>query len=240
VTPLTPATTGTQPEWGLGFGALSPPTISPSSGLTSGTVVTASDGTWSATPQSFTYEWQRCNSSGGSCSPIGGANAKTYTVSAIDDGSTLRVTVTATVSSGSASSTSGPTSLIQQATSVAGAPPSVVEVPTMTVTPPFGQTPPAGQILVGSTFSAGLGTWRGQFPLSFAYQWKKCDASGSCFAIAGATSSSFVPGIDLYNWRIAVGVIASNSIGKAEATSQAWGPLTALPPRGSITPPITG
>jgi hypothetical protein len=240
VTPFSPAVSGTQPEWGLGFGPLAPPSISPSSGVTVGSVLTATDGTWSAPPQSLAYQWQRCNSSGGSCTPISGATAKTYTVGSADDGSTLRVTVTATVTTGSASSTSGPTSLIQQAQSVAGQPPTVIEVPTMSVTPPLGQTPPAGAILVGSTFSTGLGTWRGQFPISFAYQWKKCDVGGSCFAIPGATSSSFTPGLELFNWRIAVGVIATNTLGKAEATSQPWGPLTALPPRGSITPPITG
>jgi Ca2+-binding RTX toxin-like protein len=239
-TPLSPATPGAQPEWGLSFGPLAPPTISPGSGITTGTTVTATDGSWSATPQSLAYQWLRCNSAGSSCNPIPGATSKTYTVTSADDGSTLRVTVTATVSSGSASSTSAATALIQQSQSVAGQPPTVVEVPTMIVTPPLGQVAPAGQILVGSTFGAGLGTWRGQFPLSFAYQWKKCDPSGSCFAIPGATSSSFVPGSELYNWRIAVGVIASNSLGKAEATSQPWGPLTALAPRGSITPPITG
>jgi hypothetical protein len=238
--PLSPATTGSQPEWGLSFGPLAPPTISPGSGITTGTTVTASDGSWSATPQSYAYQWLRCSSSGGSCVPIPGATSKTYTVTSSDDGSTLRVTVTATVSTGSASSTSAATALIQQSQSVAGQPPTVVEVPTMTVTPPLGQVPPSGQILVGSTFSAGLGTWRGQFPLSFAYQWKKCDPTGSCFAIPGATSSSFIPGIELYNWRIAVGVIATNSLGKAEATSQPFGPLTALRPAGSITPPITG
>jgi hypothetical protein len=231
---------GTDPDWGLLFGPLVPPTINPSSGITTGTTVTASDGTWSATPQSFAYQWLRCNSAGAACTTISGATSKTYTITSAEDGFTLRVTVTATVSSGSASSTSAATALIQQSLSVAGQPPTVMEVPALSVTPPFGQTPPAGQILVGSTFGAGLGTWRGQFPLSFAYQWKKCDPSGFCYAIPGATSSTFTPGIDLYNWRIAVGVIATNSLGRAEATSQPWGPLVALAPRGSITPPITG
>jgi hypothetical protein len=240
VTPLSPGTPGTQPEWGLSFGPLSPPTISPSSGITVGTVVTTSDGTWSATPSSFAYQWQRCNSAGSSCVAISGATSKSYTVTDADNGSTLRATVTATVSSGSGSSTSTATALIQQAQSVAGQPPTVIEVPTMTVIPPLGQTPQAGQILVDSSFSAGLGVWRGQFPITYAYQWKKCDSRGSCFAIPGATSSSFTPGSAFYNWRIAVGVIASNVLGSAEATSQPWGPLTALAPRGSITPPITG
>src|SRR6185312_6774088 len=98
---------------------------------------------------------------------------------------------------------------------VAGAPPSVIEVPSLFVTPPLGQVPPTGQILVLSTFSAGVGTWRGQSPLSFTYQWKKCDTGGSCFAIPGATASTFTPGADLFNWRIAVGVTGTNTLGTA-------------------------
>jgi hypothetical protein len=231
---------GTDPDWGLLFGPLTPPTISPSSGLSVGTVLTASNGTWSATPQSFAYQWQRCNSSGGSCSAISGATDPTYTLTAADDGFTFRVTVTATVSSGSGSSTSPATAVFQQTFSVAGQPPSVVEVPTVTTTPPVGETPPAGTVLVGSTMSAGIGTWRGQFPISFAYQWKRCNATGPCFAIPGAISSSFTPTFDLNGWRIAVGVIASNTLGKAEATSLPTPPLALLAPRGSITPPITG
>jgi WD40-like Beta Propeller Repeat/RTX calcium-binding nonapeptide repeat (4 copies) len=231
---------GDTPEWGLSFGPLAPPSISPSSGITDGTVVSASNGTWSATPSSFAYQWQRCNSAGASCSAISGATSQTYTVTSSDQGSTLRITVTATASSGSGSSTSGPTSLIQQAQSVAGLPPTVVEVPTMFVSAPFGQTPPPGQIVVGSSFSAGLGIWRGQFPLSYGYQWKKCDATGSCFTILNATSSSFTPGLDLFGWRIAVTVAATNTLGRAEATSQAWGPLTAVAPVGTVTPLVTG
>jgi hypothetical protein len=240
VTEFSGPVAGTEPEWGLTFGPLSPPTVSPTFALTEGSVVTASTGTWSATPSSFTYQWQRCNSAGASCNPISGATSSTYTVSSSDNGSTLRVAVTATASGGSGTSTSAATSLIQQATSVPGLAPTIVDVPTIFVTPPSGQTQPEGKVLIGSFFSTGLGTWRGEFPLTYTYQWKKCDDKDNCYTIPGATASTFVPGAELFDWKIAATVIAKNAIGITESTSKTSGKLTALAPRGTVTPPVTG
>src|SRR5439155_10438342 len=55
----------------------SPPTISgtPQDGLT----LAASAGSWSGSSASYAYQWQRCDSSGGSCSAIGGATTASYT-----------------------------------------------------------------------------------------------------------------------------------------------------------------
>src|SRR5689334_25194025 len=71
----------------------SPPTISgtPKEGST----LTANDGTWTNSPTSFTYQWQRCASDGRSCGDITGAASKTYTPAASDVGHALRVAVTA-------------------------------------------------------------------------------------------------------------------------------------------------
>ena len=88
-----------------------PPTISGTP--TVGQKLTAANGSWSgSTPMTFTYQWSRCDSSGGSCAAIGGATASTYTLASVDAGNTLRVSVTAKNSAGSSTATSVPSAVI--------------------------------------------------------------------------------------------------------------------------------
>jgi hypothetical protein len=240
VTPLSPAASGSEPEWGLGFGVTAPPTISPTSGLTAGTVLTATPGTWSASSPTFTYQWQACNAAGGACSSINGATASQYVVVAADSGSTFRVTVTATQGSSAASATSAATAVFQAAESAVGVAATNVTLPTVSVRPPAGSSLDPGVVPVGAALTASVGSWRGQLPIRFDYQWKKCDATGSCFAIPAATSAFFTPGIDLFGWRVAVGVTGTNSLGSQQVTSIPTAAVTALAPDLSITPPVTG
>lgn len=81
------------------------PTISGAAQV--GQTLTASTGTWTQSPASFTYQWNR----GGT--PIGGATSSTYVPVTADIGSTLTVSVIATNSFGSsAPATSAPTSAV--------------------------------------------------------------------------------------------------------------------------------
>jgi WD40 repeat protein len=75
-----------------------PPAISGTA--TVGQLLSASTGTWTGSPTSYTYKWRRCNSSGAKCTAIAGATASTYTVTSGDLGHTLRVYVTASNSHG--------------------------------------------------------------------------------------------------------------------------------------------
>jgi thermitase len=91
-----------------------------------GETLSASAGSWSGSPTSYSYQWQRCDSSGAGCSSVGGATAASYALTGADIGATIRIVVTATNSAGSASASSAATAVVTSAP----APPS----PTQTLT----------------------------------------------------------------------------------------------------------
>jgi hypothetical protein len=99
---------------------LAPPAVA-SSPTVSGTAqqgqtLTAGSGTWSGTqPINYAYQWQRCDSTGGNCAPIGGATATAYMLTAADVGSTVEVAVTASNLAGSATASSAATAVVQAA-----------------------------------------------------------------------------------------------------------------------------
>jgi hypothetical protein len=91
-----------------------PPTVSgtPQQNQT----LTANPGTWTGgKPQTYTFQWRRCDSNGGSCADIGGATGGTYVLKDVDVGRTLRVRVTAHNSLGARAATSTPTGVVNKA-----------------------------------------------------------------------------------------------------------------------------
>lgn len=72
---------------------------------TEGQTLTASTGTWTGTPTSYSYQWKRGVTNVGS-------DQNTYVLVAGDVGSTITVTVTATNAGGSTAATSDPTAAI--------------------------------------------------------------------------------------------------------------------------------
>ncbi len=81
-----------------------------------GQQLSASTGSWSGSPSSFTDQWEDCDGSGANCTDISGATASTYTPTAADVGHTLRVLVTAHGAGTPATATSAATAVVQAAT----------------------------------------------------------------------------------------------------------------------------
>jgi hypothetical protein len=84
---------------------------------TEGQTLTATNGSWSPSPTSFTYQWQRCNKTGASCTNVSGSTQKTYSVGSGDVSSTLRVLVSASNAGGSTTATSAVTAAVVAAKS---------------------------------------------------------------------------------------------------------------------------
>jgi hypothetical protein len=165
--------------------------------------VTASNGTWSNSPTSYAYSWAQCDKNGDNCTAESGATGNTYKVQSADVGHTLRVTVTATNSDGSATATSAPTAVVSSA-----AAPGNTSAPTI-----------SGTTQVGSTLTAANGSWSGS-PTGYTYVWSRCDQTGSsCAAIGGATANTYkLQQVDA-GATLRVTVTATNSAGSTSATS---------------------
>jgi hypothetical protein len=203
-----------------------PPTISgqPQQGMT----LAATSGSWTgSTPIAFSYQWERCDSSGSGCNDIAGATNQTRTLGSADVGFTVRVSVTATNGAGSASARSDPTAVVTAANAPLNtAPPSI-----------------SGEARQGQTLSASSGTWQGTQPIGYGYQWQRCDTSGgSCGAISGATAQTYTLAGDDVGHTLRVVVMASNAAGSASAVSGATATVAAFgtAPANRVAPAVSG
>jgi thermitase len=77
-----------------------------------GQTLTTGTGSWSGSPTSYAYKWQRCDGAGANCTDVPGAATSTYSPASSDVGYSMRAVVTATNSGGSASASSAPTAVV--------------------------------------------------------------------------------------------------------------------------------
>lgn len=194
-----------------------PPALS-GAAVDGGTLQT-STGTWTGIqPISYSYQWRRCTAAGSGCSSISGATATSYAVTSADVGSTLSAVVTARNKAGTSTSRTTPSAV------VAAEPPEDASPPALSGTPTAGQT-----------LTASTGSWDGTKPLSYAFQWERCDAADGCAAITGATAASYAASSADLGYELRASVTATNAAGSAAADSDMSATVVA-PPQGSPQP----
>ena len=108
---------------------------------------------------------------------------------------------------------------------------------------PSNSTAPSisGTARAGSTLTASTGTWSNN-PASYAYQWRRCATDGtSCGDIVGATGKTYTATPTDVHHTVRVTVTASNTDGKATATSDATDVIgSANGPQNTVKPSVSG
>lgn len=145
--------------------------------LQQGSRLTANPGSWAANGAlTFSYQWSRCDASGGHCSSIHGATRGRYTQVRADVGHSLAVTVRAQGSGGTAVSYAPLAGLVaaRSAKYAAAAQPLLL-----------------GESIVGRSLSVTAVRWTAAAPPA-TYRWLRCNENGRvCSTIAGARSVSY-------------------------------------------------
>jgi hypothetical protein len=103
--------------------------------------------------------------------------------------------------------------------------------PARAATPPSNNTLPtiSGIAQQGDVLTASSGTWSGDAPISFSYQWSDGQTGSTATLSAGDVGQA-----------LTVTVTASNAFGQASATSGSVGPVLPAPPAPGGPPVITG
>jgi hypothetical protein len=199
---------------------VAPPTLSDTTPHDRDTIV-GYTGSWTGTaPIAYSFAWQRCDASGGSCSPIVGAVGSSYDVQSVDVGSTIEVLVTASNAGGTSSVASAPSAL------VAAAPPENTAWPVI-----------SGNASFGDVLSATTGSWVGTPPITFTFRWRRCDPSGTtCSSITGATASTYTVDQADAGSTVRVTVKATNAGGSRSMSSLPTGVIGAVAP-ANVAPP---
>jgi hypothetical protein len=187
--------------------------------------LTAQPGSWSgSTPITYEYQWMRCNTDGGHCDKIKGQDHQSYDVRSADDGRALRVFVTATNSAGTGTATSDAV-LVQSASK-----PKNTSKPTI-----------SGNLAPGQVLTANPGVWMGTSPISFSYQWQRCNSKGNhCSGIGGADHQTYTLTSADVNNELRVRVTAKNSFGHETAKSSPTAVVQPNAPLSTSRPTISG
>jgi hypothetical protein len=203
----------------------SPPTIQapagePSTEVTSpqvGRVLLGSAGQWTGASY-YDYQWEYCDTT--PATPIPGAINTAYKIASGDVGHTLCFLVTAySAPSSSTQAASAPTGVVAAGTPLNRSAPTI-----------------SGAAQVGQTLTASPGVWDGSTPITYTYQWRRCDSTGvkcgQTLAPPSASPTYVLGNADLGHTMVAY-VTATNVAGTSSVHSHPTpvvGPASAPPP----------
>jgi hypothetical protein len=205
-----------------------------------GSRLTGTQGSWTGTPSEFRYQWVRCDPAGSrpdgsDCAAIGGATTLSYVAGGGDAGKRLRFRVTASNADGASTAASNATAAVREA-------PQPATGPKNTKAPVITGTPNRDQVLRVSP-----GTWTGTQPITFSYQWLRCDANGNnCSVLAGFSDDAYTVRDGDVGRRVRARVTARNTTGSTStltaatpAIGAALAPAEAIKlPNGEISIPV--
>ena len=197
---------------------------SPREGVTSA----GREGTWSGLePFTFAFQWQDCR--GGVCENIKRATTSSYTPSAEQVESTLKLIVTASDGAGEQTVTS------PQSTPVEGKPANAV-LPTIT-----GEAADGQEAKVGEQLNVSEGSWRAfPRPSSFGYTWEACKGKKCSSATGSSDLPSYRVNEAVVGKTLRATVTATNTLGEGSAASAATATVVPGPPVSTAPPTISG
>ena len=197
-----------------------------------GATLTTTAGDWTGTaPITYAYQWVRCPASGGKsdgsdCASISGATTTAYIAGSADVGKRLRVRVTGSNADGSATVASNATSTIA---SGASGRPRNTKAPVITGTP-----------ALGSSLHSDTGAWAGSQPITYTFQWLRCDARGNnCVELAGERDDGYTVRDGDINHALRVRLTARNAQGSRNKLSSQTAVVASGPslPSGAVKLP---
>lgn len=220
-----------------------------------GQELTAHNGTWlydngmsCQSECTMSYQWQRC-ADDGSCTDIGGAGTRFYTVQSADAGSRIRVMETMSIyDCGAGDSQTGivpcrwdrrsaPSAMTSVVPGGSPSAPAAPAAPTVPAAPapqaPLAPTATAaptvsGVAMVDETLSATLGAWTGAPALTL--EWLRCDEAGHNCVGLGITQPSYrVLAVDVGK-TLRVKVTGRNVVGARDALSEQTAIVSELKP----------
>jgi hypothetical protein len=187
------------------------PQVTPATGAIAGTVLTTTNGSWAGNTTGYTYQWYRGTAA------IAGATASSYTAGIADNDLTCKV---------STGNINGTATTASNTITVAHPP------PVNTISPSIG---PTTGLAVGTVMSVtNNGTWQGEPPINFTYQWQRNQVN-----ITNATNINYTLQTgDVPNIGIRCIVMGTNAVGFNFGTSNEVA-VTPTVPVNSVAPSCT-